>query len=244
MIVMNGTPDPINWQHQGITGSIPGCKEGSQDHVVEMDDARANHILNKFAKIGLVRMQFGDDSEVKMKESMDQYNRFWEHQIEVFNQNNEQQKESGNRYSKPTDLLAAKAKAFGLEIKRPWTIPKKDDEAMKILREENAELKVANKEQGKQIAQILAMLKTNPGAPVATFNQDNEKRPAVSEPEPAPDVVATHRKKYASLTEKTMKGWLKNNWDEVQAMPEENRFEIKTKYQEFYETPFPAEKPT
>ena len=41
-----------------------------------------------------------------------------------------------------------------------------------------------------------------------------------------------------------MKGWLKNNWGEFQAMPEENKFEIKTKYLEFYETPFPAEKPT
>ena len=236
MIVMNGTPDPINWQHQGITGSIPGCKEGSQDHVVEMDDARANHILNKFAKIGLVQMQFGDDPEVKMKESMDQYNRFWEHQIEVFNQGNEQQKEQGNRYSKPTDLLSEKAKAFGLEIKRPWMIPRKDDEAMKLLREENAELKVANKEQGKQIAQILSMLKgRSVPEPVEMEN---------SEPEPAPDVVATNRKKYASLTEKTMKGWLKNNWGEFQAMPEENKFEIKTKYLEFYETPFPAEKPT
>jgi|GEM_PF-3386924 len=236
MIVMNGTPDPINWQHQGITGSIPGCKEGSQDHVVEMDDARANHILNKFAKIGLVQMQFGDDPEVKMKESMDQYNRFWEHQIEVFNQGNEQQKEQGNRYSKPTDLLSEKAKAFGLEIKRPWMIPRKDDEAMKLLREENAELKTANKEQGKQIAQILSMLKgRSVPEPVEMEN---------SEPEPAPDVVATNRKKYASLTEKTMKGWLKNNWGEFQAMPEENKFEIKTKYLEFYETPFPAEKPT
>ena len=236
MIVMNGTPDPINWQHQGITGSIPGCKEGSQDHVVEMDDARANHILNKFAKIGLVQMQFGDDPEVKMKESMDQYNRFWEHQIEVFNQGNEQQKEQGNRYSKPTDLLSEKAKAFGLEIKRPWMIPRKDDEAMKLLREENAELKTANKEQGKQIAQILSMLKgRSVPEPVEMEN---------SEPEPAPDVVATNKKKYASLTEKTLKGWLKNNWDEVQAMPEENKLEITTKYQEFYETPFPTEKPT
>lgn len=65
-----------------------------------------------------------------------------------------------------------------------------------------------------------------------------------SEPDITSDIVATNRKKYASLTEKTFKGWLKNNWDEVQAMPEENRFEIKTKYQELYETPFPAETPT
>jgi len=227
MIVGNFTPDPINFTHQGITGTIPACKEGSQAHVVEMDDARARHILNKFTKIGLVQMQFGDDPEVKAKESVALYNRFWEHQIEVFNQNNEQQKEQGNRYSKPTDLLAEKAKAFGLEIKRPWMVPRKDDEAVKVLREENAELKAANKEQGRQIAQILEMLKGQNAEPVKV----------------EPDAITVNRKRYSSLVERTMKGWLKNNWDDVEKMPEENQFEIKTKYQEIYETPFPTEKP-
>jgi len=253
MIVANFTPDPINWMHMGVNGTIPGCKKGSTDHIVEMSDARARHILNAFAKIGLVQMRFGDDPEVKEKESMAQYRRFWEHQIEVFNQNNEQQKEQGNRYSKPTELLETKAEIFGLELKRPWMVPVKDDALMKALKEENAELKAANKEQGKQVAQILEMLKDR-GAPSTVF--DGPELVEAKGPEPLADVVkptleedhaavaAANRKKYASLTEKTFKGWLKNNWDEVEAMPEENRFEIKTKYQELYETPYPAEKPT
>ena len=243
MIVGNWTPDPINWQHMGITGTIPGYKKGSDKHIVDMDDGRARHILNEFAKIGLVQMQFGDDSEVKRKESIALYNRFWEHQITVFNQGNEQQKEQGNRYNRPTDLLAAKANEFGLELKQPWMVPKKDDEAIKLLREENAELKAANKEQGKQIAQILAMLEGG-GAAGAPGPGPVKTSEPLSVPDVTSDIVATNRKKYASLTEKTFKGWLKNNWDEVQAMPEENRFEIKTKYQELYETPFPAENPT
>ena len=229
MIVGNWTRDPINWMHAGITGTIPGYKEGSEKHIVEMDDARARHILNVFAKIGLVQMQFGDDPKAKMKESIAQYDRFWEHQITVFNQGNEQQKEQGNRYNRPTDLLSAKANEFGLELRQPWRVPKKDDEAIKVLRDENAELRVANKEQGKQIAKILTMLKSSRG-------------PGTTE-QAAVDIVAINRKKYVSLAEKTMKGWLKNNWDEVQAMPEENKFEIQTKYQELYETPYPAEKP-
>jgi FtsZ-binding cell division protein ZapB len=251
MIVANFTPDPILWKHMGITGTIPGLKEGSTNHVVEMDNARARHILNAFEKIGLVQMQFGDDPELKEKESMAQYQRFWEHQIEVFNQNNEQQKEQGNRYSKPTDLLELKAKELGLELKKPWMVPVKDDAVMKTLRDENAELKASNKEQGKQIAQILAMLEgKGAGAPGPGPVKTSEPVPVpeepikASEPDITSDIVATNRKKYASLTEKTFKGWLKNNWDEVQAMPEENRFEIKTKYQELYETPFPAENPT
>lgn len=252
MIVANGTSDPINYTHMGITGTVPAYKEGSTDHVVEMDDARAKHILNGFAKIGLVQMQFGDDPEAKMKESMSQYQRFWEHQIEVFNQNNEQQKEQGNRYSKPTDRLELKAKELGLELKKPWMVPVKDDAVMKALRDENAELKASNKEQGKQIAQILAMLEGKGGAPGPVTKEQapapeepiKAKEQEPTEPDITSDIVAANRKKYASLTEKTFKGWLKNNWDEVQAMPEENRFEIKTKYQELYETPFPAENPT
>lgn len=228
MIVANWTPDPINWMHMGITGTIPGYKEGSDAHIVEMDDARAKHILNEFAKIGLVQMQFGDDPKVKKKESIALYNRFWEHQITTFNQGNEQQKEQGNRYNRPTELLSAKADEFDLELRQPWKIPKKADADIQALRDENAALRVANKEQGKQIAQILKMLKVG-------------KTPEMPKPD---DVVVVNRKKYVSLAEKTMKGWLKNNWDEIQAMPEENRFEIQTKYQELYETPFPAEKPS
>ncbi len=237
MIVANWTPDPINWMHMGITGAIPGYKEGSHDHIVEMDDARAKHILNEFAKIGLVQMRFGDDPKIKRAESIALYNRFWEHQITTFNQGNEQQKEQGNRYNRPTDLLSAKAEEFDLELRQPWKVPKKADADIQALRDENAALRVANKEQGKQIAQILEMLKAGnvPGQP--------EPEGVLETPE-LEGVVAANRKKYASLAEKTMKGWLKNNWDEVQAMPEENQFEIKTKYQELYETPFPAEKPS
>lgn len=245
MIVANFTPDPINWMHMGITGTIPGYDEGikpnedgSLPYIVDMEDGRAKHLLNAYAKIGLVQMRFGDDVKIKMQESQSQNRKFWEHQIEVFNQNNEQQKEAGNRYSKPTAILSEKAELFGLELKKPWMIPKRDDSEIQALREENRALKAQNDAQGKQIAEILEMLKSgNVNVPPSAEEISDPK-------EPVAEMVATNRKKYASLTEKTMKGWLKNNWDDFQGMPEENKFEIETKYKEFYETPFPAEKPS
>ena len=59
----------------------------------------------------------------------------------------------------------------------------------------------------------------------------------------AEELVGANKKKYASLSANTMSGWLKNNWDDYLTMPEENKFEIETRYQELYQTPFPIEKP-
>ena len=90
MIVGNFTPDPIDWMHIGITGTIePG-------ETAEMDEGRARHILNKFARRGLVQMQFGDEPGDKKKESIKLWTSFWEQQITAFNQHNEDQKEKEN----------------------------------------------------------------------------------------------------------------------------------------------------
>lgn len=231
MIVGNFTPDPISWMHIGITGTIePG-------ETVEMDEGRAKHILNKFARRGLIQMQFGDEVEVKKKESMALWMNFWEQQITSFNQHNEDQKEKGNRYARPTKELSEKAKILGLELLQPWRIEKTDDKIVKALQAENVELKATVETQSGQIAQILDMLKEGKVDEPAP-----DKAPG---PEAILDVVvADNRKKYSSLTIKTMAGWLKNNWEELLVMPEENRFEIETRYLELYQTPFPTEKPT
>jgi len=232
MIVGNFTPDPIDWMHIGITGTI---KSGE---TVEMDEGRARHILNNFARRGLIQLQFNDDIEVKKKESMKLWVDFWEHQITAFNQHNEDQKEKGNRYARPTPILIEKAKTLGLELLQPWRIEKTDDKLLKALQAENVALKETVGEQSTQINQILEMLK---GQQVDTTPESE----AVPDPGATFEAeVTANRKKYVSLTAKTMAGWLKNNWEDYQGMPEENRFEIETRYQELYQTPFPTEMPT
>lgn len=237
MIVGNFTPDPVDWMHIGISGTIkPG-------ETVEWDEGRARHILNNFARRGLVQMQFGDEPEDKKKESMRLWVGFWEQQITAFNQHNEDQKEKGNRYARPTPELLEKAKTLGLELLQPWRIEKTDDKQIKALMAENVALKDTVTEQSKQISEqsgqineILEMLKAG---------QTGE---AITTPEPAPEEatlgdVMANKKKYASLGVKTMAAWLKNNWDEYLGMPQENRFEIETRYQELYQTPFPEDQP-
>jgi hypothetical protein len=238
MIVGNFTPDAIDWMHIGISGTLgPG-------ETAEMSESRAKHILNKFARRGLVQMQFGDDVESKTKQSMAEWTNFWEQQITQFNQHNEDQKEKGNRYARPTAQLKEKAILLGLELLQPWRIEAKDSPELKRLQQENVALReTVDAQTGQintqtaQIQEILDMLKTG------KETEEPQAEPIEPAGEDPLDVVATNRKKYASLTVGTMSGWLKNNWEEIQEMPEENRFEIKTRYESLYQTPFPEEKP-
>lgn len=237
MIIGNFTPDAIDWMHIGINGTInPG-------ETVDMDDSRAKHVLNKHARRGLVQMQYGDDPVAKKNESMAQWQNFWEHQVVVFNQHNEDQKEKGNRYAKPSEELIAHAKALDppLELLQPFRIKSKDEsKELKAMREENASLRATVETQTGQISQILEMIKAGKGVPESPQAEATE--PAKEDSGPL-DVLAANRKKYLSLSANTMSGWLKNNWDEFQEMPEENRFEIISRYQDLYQTPFPEEKP-
>jgi hypothetical protein len=223
MIIGNFTPDPIDWMHIGISGTI------GPSETVEMGESRAKHILNKFARRGLVQMQFNDDIELKKQESMNQWTAFWEQQIVQFNQHNEDQKEKGNRYARPTPELKAHAEILRLELLQPWRIEAKESPELKRLQEENVKLRTTVDAQTGQIAEILEMLKAGQPVPETV--------------EPVTDIVSVNRKKYASLAANTMSGWIRNNWEDIQEMPEENRFEIQSRYEDLYQTPFPAEKP-
>lgn len=215
MKVLNATPDPIEWWHVGVNGIIePG-------DTVDMEDGRANHLLNKFGQIGLVRLDFGDDIEEKAKVSMTLWKSFWERMIENHNQANEDAKEKGNRYVKPTTALEEKAKMFGLDLLRPWRIEKKDNKELDELKNENRSLKGSLETMQGQMTKILEMM----GKPQI------DKVPAT--------VVEVNRNKYKNLVKSNMKIWLEENWDDFMKMPDENILEIQAKYTDFYKETFP-----
>jgi hypothetical protein len=226
MIIGNFTPDDIPWTHVGIHGVI---KSGE---VVEVEEGRGNFILTKNGRRGLVRMQYGDDEEAQKKKSMDLWKSFWEQQVTVQNQANEEQKEKGQRYAKPTQELIDHAEALGLEILRPWTVTKpsaRDDKAVEELKKENQELKSTITDIQTQMSQLIAIVTADKQEP-----QQDQK---------ADTVVEANRKKYRSLREGTLMGWIRNAWDEIEAMPEENKLEIKELYQVIYKENFPVQKP-
>jgi len=240
MIISNFTPDPISWQHIGANGTIPAYApdDPKKPHIVTFDDARANFILNKFAVRGLVQMNFGDDEEAKKAESLKIWRNFWERQIENQNQHNEQQKEAGNRYSRPTDELDAHAKLLGLDLLRPWRVEAKNTKETEELRGENMALKKSLEAMQDQMTQILKMM----GGGKAQPKQEAFTEAASGSTENFEKIVKANRKKYTSLSDANLNLWINKNWDDILIMPEENKLELEEKYLKTYGVPFPAEK--
>jgi len=268
MIIANFTPDKIEWMHVGANGTIPAYNPDNpkKPHIVNFDDSRANHILNKFAVRGLVQMNFGDDEEAKKKESLKLWRIFWERQIENQNQHNEQQKEAGNRYSRPTDELDEHAKLLGIELLRPWTVAAKSTKEVDELKGENMALKKSIEAMQAQMSQLMQMMaggkvkaplaqnepEVEPGPDPSQSSENakealrkqilKEQAEAKNKVEEFEKTLAVNRNKYMRLGESNMNLWVSKNWDDIMAMPKENRDEIEEKYFKLYGVDFPTEK--
>ena len=252
MIIGNFTCDKIDWQHIGANGTIPAYDPDNpkKPHIINFDDSRANHILNKFAIRGLVVMNYGDDEEARKKESLKLWRIFWERQIENHNQHNEQQKEAGNRYSRPTDELDAHAKMLGIELLRPWTVAAKSTKEVDELKGENMALRKSLEAMQAQMTQLMQMMaggKVNSQAvkPEPAPSDDTKIKPVPSVSDAVVKergIIEANHNKYVRLGESNMNLWVSKNWDDIMAMPKENRDEIEEKYFKLYGVDFPTEK--
>jgi len=158
MILMNATPDDVEWMHVGVTGVIKAGQE------IEFDNARGNHIANKFGRRGIVQLQYNDSEEIKKQKrtvSMKLWTEFWEDQITKFNMHNEDQKEKGNRYAKPPEQLKNRAEELGIEILQPWKVKTAGSEELKELRKNKEEQAEAIKVLGEQVANLTRILENS-----------------------------------------------------------------------------------
>jgi len=192
-VLANFTPDDITWTHVGISGVI---KAGEKK---EFDEGRANFILNKFGKRGLVKLEFSEDPEYmqKMRKlSRERYERFWKEHIYKFNQFNETLKNEGKAYIQPDRQTVAKAEEFGIKLIGPWKV-------------ENTSQEVALKAALDQISSLQAM--------VATLSAKLESVAEKSTGQPAPDwnqvrqsfwyLSRTELENYRRRNLKLMKEW-------------------------------------
>lgn len=247
MHIGNFTPDPVTWMHLGIEGTI------KPDQVLEYDDARGRHILNKFAVRGLVQMVFGDKPESKRGESMGRWKSFWETQVINFNRYNESQKENHNRYTDPSKELREHAAALNLELISPWRVESKDSPKVAVLekenlmlREENAGIKKSLLDVQKQMAEMMEMFKAKIEAPATPDPKQDVAANAVDggaavENDEHTQLVELHRNKYKRLNKMTLHQWVGKHWSEITEMPEENKVEIAEMYEKIYDVPFPSE---
>jgi len=239
MKIANYTSEAVHWRHHGVEGDIPAYdpEDKEKKNIVEFGEARGNHILATMSPRGLVKMEYSEDPGYvaqKIEQSIEMWTEFWERQITIINRHNDNMLEKGRPFSPPTPEVVRHAKMMGIEIQKPWTVKDSRDKS------KSTELEIENK-----------VLRDSIGSLQAQMAELMKMMNAKSEPEKkeisVTDVleaeVETNRKKYKSLRAGTMKGWIKNNWELIKDMPEENRFEIESSYSDLYQTPYPTEKP-
>lgn len=246
MIIANYTPDDITYIHGGIPATIKSGK------LVELDEKKANFILNKFDKRGLVAMKFGDQPEVKQQQAMEQWKRFWHRQIVNFNQDNERRKNTQREYVEPTRELVEHATALGIELVGPWTLKQTDNAAVQAVLIENATLKAEMTSLKTQMQELIDAMKARevPMELRSTAEKvEITKRGAESQPEVAKPKVAApsvdHKPliaEFQMLNKEKFGQWVMTNLDRIQAndFPLDVRQMIEQKWEKLIQGDFPV----
>ena len=217
MFIANYTPDDILWTHGGLSNTI------ESDQVVEMDDARGNHILNQFGPRGLIKLQYGDEEEVRKKEAMTIYTMFWERQITNFNQQNEARKNENKAYIAPNKQLQEKADEMGLEIVGPWKLK------IPVASAEMDKLKAENKE----LYTKIDTLQTQVSELIEAITQDRA-------------TMATDKEQYLrqfkTRSKANYKAWVGSHIEDIASWPKDIQAEAENKWKGFgYEEPWPVD---
>lgn len=209
MIIANFTPDTIEWMHGGINGVL------KTNDVKEFDESRGNHILNEYTPRGLLRMEYNDDPEIKKKEAMAIYTRFWEKQVVVFNQHNERLKNENKAFVMATPQLETKAKEMGIELVGPWKlkIPAQNKEIERLQRE-NRELGSKFDKLQDQMADLIQTITSERQA--TTMEKD------------------IYIKQFKQRSKANYLPWVRLNVDKIRSWPPDIQEEAHMKFLAFY----------
>ena len=228
--VGNFTPDPIEWWDGGVNGVIqPG-------EVINMDEARANHILNKFDRIGLVRLEFGDEANIAEKKAaaMKRWREFWELQIQTFNQLNEMRKNENKPYLFPTEEMSVHAEKLGVQLLQPWKV------TPVVNTQEMEEMKLQLSTLTAQVTQ-LTMLLTQSTLAATSLRTPEAAQPARASAAPDWDKILS---KYKHCNVKTLENAVLDDYIEISNFPDEILAVIEEKWINTYgrEKPWPIKK--
>jgi hypothetical protein len=183
MIIANLTPEDLPWTHIGVQGII------HSGQILEMEDSRARHVLNKMEARGLLRLDFGDNQEEKKALAQQTYIDFWVKQITNFNQDQERRKNTNRETIYPSKQLLDKAKELGVEILGPWAYKPSENTEMTRMQKENSDLKV-------QLAMVIQRLDdlakggVNVSTPEAMKSIEEKVQQAAKKPAFEPKVEA------------------------------------------------------
>ncbi len=152
MIIVNYTPDDIEYVHGGLTGVLVS---GEMDDV---ESGKGNFLLNKYDQKGMLKLVFGDDVKAKKLEAMELYEEFWTKQVIIHNQANEARQARRLEYSRASKDVEAHAKTLGLKLLGPWTAQVSESKELTRVKDDNAELRVQVNTLTSQVGKLLEAL--------------------------------------------------------------------------------------
>ncbi len=218
MLVGNFTPDTLKWEHVGQVGEIP------PGEVKDFPDNRANHILTKSGPRGLLKVDWDkrDELDYYTEIAMGIYTRFWQLQLSVYNQQNEQRRNENKVYTFPTKQLQEKAEELNVELMEPWkTVRKTETGEMKDLRRKNEDLTTEIGDLKKDVAEMIRAMKE------ATTQKVAEAKPIIID-------TASFLKQFNNLGKDRYQNWVIDNMNEIPEFPASVYETAKGKWQGFY----------
>ena len=213
MHIANFTPDEIQYTHVGLHGTIV------PEQIIEVDQQKGNHILNKFGERGLLQLKLGDDSPERLEElkslAMKLYTKFWVKNVSNHNQLNEIRKNESKGFLLASEKVAEKAEELGIQLLAPWKLAppaeKKELEAYKAKLDGQAEEIRAMKEMVNQL--------------VAAVTSQN------TQPVPAPeDPLEQYMKQFRGRGKAQLKVWARLNEEAIMDWPQEALNELQIKW--------------
>lgn len=154
--LFNPTDDDFKATYGGTTFTIPKC--GQDGHMVRVDDAKGNHLLNQLGPRGLTSLDYGDSEEVKEKKAKDGKRRNYEFkrtQVARYNRDNEARKARQLEYVEPPDFIKEWSKDLGVGLVAPYEVADIKNEEIAQLREENKNRSKENDELRKQLSKLM-----------------------------------------------------------------------------------------
>lgn len=250
IVIMN----PTNERFEGLyIGTVTVIEPGQK---VKVDDQRGKFLLNELGPRGLIPLEYGDEGDVEQRK-IDAGRRrnleFKKKNVIRYNQMNEARSNQKLPYVEPTKEIKRYAEELGIGLLEPYKFQDDQAERMSSLHEEVTakDQLLAKKDRDlaamqqqmtgmqEQLNQLLSMLKAptpQAASPPEAAAPGNEEREVE---------LIELRKEIGYLPQKKdhYETWITNNWDKYDSAPPEIQEDMRKKWVNFYNRPFPSAPP-
>jgi chromosome segregation ATPase len=247
IVLMN----PTNERFEGLyIGTVTVIEPGQK---VKVDDQRGKFLLNELGPRGLIPLEYGDEGEVERRKAEGGRRRnleFKKKQVVRYNQMNEARSNQKLPYVEPTKEIKLYAEELGIGLLEPYKFQDDQAERMATLREEVTakDRLIAAKDRDlaamqnqmtgmqDQLNQLMALIKGN--------GDGRAEAPAPAQEERDVELIEL-KKEIGYLPQKKdhYETWIANNWDKYETAPPEIQEDMRKKWSNFYNRPFPSEPP-